>query len=58
MQKGESQNDINKKTKQAKFSEKQAFLTSCYRDVPLLLRGKKCSFFGKFGVLFFLLPAF
>ena len=41
-QKGESQNGCFKKTKHAKFSQKR------------ISGGKKCSFFGKFGVLCFL----
>ena len=41
----ESQNESNKKAKHAKFSEKRTFLTP---------RGEKCSFFGEFGVLCFL----
>ena len=44
-QKGESQNGCFKKTKHSKFSEKHIFY-------PLIR--KKCSFFGKFGVLCFL----
>ena len=48
-QKDKSQNECYRKTKHAKFSEKQIFLT------PLCVSGgKKCSFFGKFGVLYFL----
>ena len=45
-QKGKSQNGCFKKTKHAKFSGKQTFLTPWY--------AKKCSFFGKFVVLCFL----
>ena len=41
----ESQNESNKKAKHAKFSEKRTFLTP---------RGEKCSIFGEFGVLCFL----
>ena len=40
-EKGESQNGCFKKTKHDKLSEKRTFH----------VRGKKCSFFGKFGVL-------
>ena len=43
-QKGESQNGGNQKAKHAKFSEKRTFFTSC-------------SFFGKFGVLWFLVTS-
>ena len=50
-QKSESQNGCFKKTKHAKFFEKGTFLTPWY---PHVLEGKKCSFFGKFGVLCFL----
>ena len=49
-QKGESQNWCFRKTKHAKFSEKRTFfypLIRAYQGV------KKCSFFGKFGVLGF-----
>ena len=42
-QKGKSQNGNSKKTKHHIFSEKRTFLTP-----------KKCSFFGEFGVLCFL----
>ena len=55
-------------TKRAKLSEKQTFLTRWYAHVRCVSGGKKCSFFGKFGVLclletrvlrfsFFLLPS-
>ena len=48
-QKGESQNRDKKKSEYAKFSEKQTFLT-------LLIRTRTtCSFFGKFGVLCFVI---
>ena len=50
-QKCESQNGCFKKTKQAKFSKKQIFLTPWYMCVS---RSKKYFFFGKFGVLCFL----
>ena len=43
-QKDESQNGDNK-AKHAKFSEKRTFRTCAYQG------GKKCLFFGKFGVL-------
>ena len=45
---GESQNGSFKKAKHAKISEKQTFLTLC------VSAGKKCLFFGNFGVLCFL----
>ena len=51
-QKGESENGCFKKTKHAKFPEKQTFLTSWY--VVCVSGGKKCLFFWKFGVLCFL----
>ena len=44
---GKSQKGCYKKRKHNKFSEKQTFLTPWYA-------GKKCSFFGKFSVLSFL----
>ena len=53
-QKGESENGCYKKTKHVKFSEKRKFLTQWYAHVCVRIRGKKCSFFGKFGVLCFL----
>ena len=53
-QKGESQNGCFKKTKCAKFSEKRAFLTLCSHTYVCKTGGKKCLFFGKFGVLSFL----
>ena len=48
-QEGKSQDGCFKKTKHAKFSEKCTFLTPW-----CLSGGKKCAYFGKFGVLFFL----
>ena len=42
---------VFKKTKHVKFSGKQTFLTPWYTCVS---RGKKCLFFGKFGVRCFL----
>ena len=45
-QKGESQNGCFKKAKDAKFSEKRTYV--CVSG------GKKCLFFGRFGVLCFL----
>ena len=55
-QKGESQKGCYKKTKHAKFSEKWTFLTPWYTHVRTCAyqMGKKCLFFGKFGVLCFL----
>ena len=44
----------NKKTKHANFSKKRTFLTHWYGHMRLRIAGKKCSFFGKFGVLCFL----
>ena len=52
-QKGESQNGCFKKTKHAKFFEKRTFLNPWYTYV-CVSGVKKCSFFGKFGVLCFL----
>ena len=51
--KGKSQNGCFKKTKHVKFSEKRLFLTPWYPHV-CVSGGKKCSFFGKFGLLCFL----
>ena len=53
-QKGESQNGCFKKTKHAKFSEKQTFLTPDMHTYVWLSGSKNCSFFGKFGVHCFL----
>ena len=53
-QNGESQNGCYKKTKHAKFSEKRVFLTPDTFTYLYVSRGKKRSFFGKFGVLCFL----
>ena len=53
-QKGESQNGCFKSTEHAKSSEKRTFLHPWYAHVRELIRGKKCSFFEKFGVLCFL----
>ena len=66
--KGESQNECFKKTKHAKFSEKRTFLTPWYAHVRktnisyppdthmyvCVSGGKKCSFFKKLDVLYFL----
>ena len=54
MQKGKSQNGCFKKKKHAKFSEKRTFLTPDTYKYVCVLGNKKCSFFGKFGVLYFL----
>ena len=55
-QKEESQNGCFKKTKHANFSEKGNISYSLIRTHTYLCSswGKKCSFFGKFGVLCFL----
>ena len=53
-QNGESQNGSFKKTKHAKFYEKQTFLIPDAHTYMRLSGGKKCSFFGKVGVLCFL----
>ena len=52
-QKDESQNGCFKKTKLATFSEKRTFLTPLC-TYQCVLGGKKCSFFGKVGMLCFL----
>ena len=50
-----SRNGCFKKIKHTKFSEKQTFLTPWYAHVrKKCSRGKKCWFFGNFGVLCFL----
>ena len=56
-QKGESQNGCFKKTKHVKFSEKRTFLLRVRTLMCVSGKGsggKKCSFFGKFGVFCFL----
>ena len=50
-QKCESQNMCSKKTKHTKFSEKRTFLPPDMHTYVCVSGGKKCSFFGKFGVL-------
>ena len=52
-QKGKSENGCCKKPKHAKFSIKQTFLTPWHAHV-CVSGGKNYSFFGKFGVLCFL----
>ena len=49
---GESQNGCFKTRKHTKFSEKQTFVTPWSAHVRVS-GGKKCSFFGNFGVLSF-----
>ena len=58
-QKGESQNGGNKKKKQStpNFPKKQLFPTPDMHTFVCVSRGKKCSFFGKFGVLCFLVTS-
>ena len=53
-QKGESQDGCYKKTKYAKFFEKRSFLPPGPHTHTYISGGKKCSFFGKFGLLCFL----
>ena len=53
-QKGESQNGCYKQIKHAKFSEKLTFLPPDTHTYVCVSRGKKYQFFGKFGVLHFL----
>ena len=53
-QKGESQKRCFKKAKHAKFSEKRTFLPPDTHTYLCVSGGKKRSFFGKLGVLFFL----
>ena len=57
-QKVESQNGGNKKkTKRAKFHEKQTFLTPDTHTYVCVSGSKKCSFFEKFGMLCFLVTS-
>ena len=44
MQKGESQNGVNKKAKHAKFSEKRKFLTSWYAHAIRSIKNKKLTY--------------
>ena len=53
-QKGESQGGCFKKTKHTKLSKKLTFLTPDTLAQVCVSGGKKCLFFGKFGVLCFL----
>ena len=53
-QKGEYQNDGYKKTEHARSSGKQTFITLWYAHVECVIRGKKCLFFGKLAVIYFL----
>ena len=55
--KDETQNGGNKKTKHAKFSEKRPLLTLCYAHIRVRIKGKKWSFFRKFGVLCYLVTS-
>ena len=57
-QKGQSQKGCYKKTKQAKFSKKKYFLPPDTLICVCVSGGKECSFFGKFGVLCFLVTLF
>ena len=50
-QTGKSQNGCYKKTKRTKFSRKEHFLPSDTHTYVCVTAGKKCSFFGKFGVV-------
>ena len=50
-QTGKSQNGCYKKSKQTKFSKKEHFLPHNTHTHVCVTAGKKCSFFGKFGVL-------
>ena len=53
-QKSESQNGFFKKTKHAKFPKNEHFLPPDTHTYVCVSRGRKCSFFGKLGVLCFL----
>ena len=54
MQKCESQNRCFKKANHAKISEKQTILILDTHTLVYISGGKKCLFFGNFGVLCFL----
>ena len=55
MQKGESQNGRFKKTKRAaKVSKNENFLPPDTHTYVCISEGKACSFFRKFGMLYFL----
>ena len=53
-QKGESQNGYFKKAKHAKISEKLKFLIPDMHTFVYVSGGKKCLFFGNFGMVCFL----
>ena len=57
-QKGESENAGNKKTKQAKFSLKQTFLTPWYAHVSVRMGGKNVCFTENLACFVSLLPTF
>ena len=50
-QKGEYRNGCYKETKHTEFSKNEYFLHPDTGMHTCVLRGKKCSFFGKFGGL-------
>ena len=52
-QKGESQNGCFKKIKHAKFPKSEHFLPFDTHTYLCVSGGKKCSFFGNFGMLYF-----
>ena len=52
--KGQISKRVLQETKHATFSDKQKFLTPDTHMCACVLGGKKCSLFGKFGVLCFL----
>ena len=53
-QKGESQNGCFKKKSKSHFPKNELFLPPDMHTYACISGGKKCSFFGKFGVLCFL----
>ena len=57
-EKGQSPNGDNKKTRHAKFSEKQNFLSPDRHKYLCVSRGKKCSFSENLACYIFLLPPF
>ena len=53
-QKGESLNGVSRKQSTPNFPKNKHFLNPDTQTYVCVLEGKKCSFFGKFGVLCFL----
>ena len=53
-QKGESQSSVSRKQRKPHFPKNEHFLPPDTHTYMCVSRGKKCSFFGKFGMLCFL----